>query len=92
MGEWEGKTYEDKGTILTIEKEKLLSYNYWSNFSGVADVSENYQIVTFTLEEDNGKTQLNRKQQNIRSEEAKLHSEENRKTVLSSLQELVEKG
>jgi uncharacterized protein YndB with AHSA1/START domain len=27
-GEWEGKAYEDKGTILSIEKEKLLKYTY----------------------------------------------------------------
>lgn len=91
-GEWEGKTYEDKGTILAIEKEKVLSYNYWSNFSGVADVPDNYQIVTFTLEEVGGKTHLNLRQQNIRSEEAKSHSEENWKMVLGSLKELVEKG
>lgn len=32
-GVWEGKPYEDKGTILQIEKEKILKYNFWSNFS-----------------------------------------------------------
>lgn len=91
-GEWEGKTYEDKGTILAIEKEKVLSYDYWSNFSGVPDVPENYQIVTFTLEGSDGKTVLSLTQQNIRSEEAKGHSEENWKMVLNSLKELLEKG
>jgi uncharacterized protein YndB with AHSA1/START domain len=91
-GEWDGKAYEDKGTILAIEKEKLLSYDYWSSFSGVADVPENYQVVTFKLKGVDGKTQLNLTQQNIRSEEAKSHSEENWKMVLNSLKELVEKG
>jgi uncharacterized protein YndB with AHSA1/START domain len=91
-GEWEGKTYEDKGTILAIEKEKLLSYNYWSNFSGLPDVPENYQIVTFSLESVNGVTRLTLAQQNIRSEEAKSHAEQNWKMVLNSLKELVEKG
>ena len=91
-GEWEGKSYEDKGTILAIEKEKILSYDYWSNFSGVPDVPENYQIVTFRLDHDKGKTRLSLTQQNIRSEEAKSHSEENWKMVLNSLKELVEKG
>jgi len=91
-GEWEGKTYEDKGTILAIENEKLLSYDYWSNFSGVPDVPENYQIVTFQLKDDDGKTLLSLTQRNIRSEEAKSHSEENWKMVLNSLKELVEKG
>lgn len=89
-GEWDGKAYEDKGTILAIEKEKLLSYDYWSSFSGVADVPENYQVVTFKLEGVDGKTQLNLTQQNIRSEEARSHSEENWKMVLTSLKDLVE--
>jgi len=90
-GEWDGKAYEDKGTILAIEKEKLLSYNYWSNFSGVADVPENYQVVTFKLEGVDGKTQLHLMQQNILSQESKSHSEENWKVVLNSLKELVER-
>lgn len=90
-GEWEGKQYEDKGTILAIETEQLLSYNYWSSFSGVADVKENYQIVTFVLVSKGGKTQVNLTQQNILSEEAKAHSEQNWKMVLTSLKDLVEK-
>lgn len=91
-GEWDGKSYEDKGTILAIENEKILSYDYWSSFSGVPDVHENYQIVTFRLENDMDKTRVSLTQQNIRSEEAKSHSEENWKMVLNSLKELVEKG
>ncbi len=91
-GAWEGKSYEDKGTILAIDKEKLLSYNYWSNFSGLPDLPENYQIVTFRLKELHGKTELQLIQQNIRSEESKLHSEQNWKMVLNSLKELAEKG
>ena len=90
-GEWEGKSYEDKGTILAIEKEKLLSYDYWSSFSGVADMPENYQIVTFKLQSAGNKTVLNLAQQNIRSEETKAHSAENWKMVLGSLKDLVEK-
>lgn len=91
-GEWEGKRYEDKGTILAIEPEKLLRYNYWSGFSGTTDVLENYQVVTFELIPAADKTRLRLTQQNIRSEEAKAHSEENWKMVLNSLKELVENG
>lgn len=91
-GEWEGKRYEDKGTILAIEPEKLLRYNYWSGFSGTPDVLENYQVVTFELIPAADKTRLRLTQQNIRSEEAKAHSEENWKMVLNSLKKLVENG
>ena len=34
-GEWEGKTYQDKGTILRFEPNKMLQYNYWSSMSGI---------------------------------------------------------
>ena len=91
-GQWEGKLYEDKGTILAIEPEQLLSYNYWSGFSGVPDVEENYQIVTFKLAAAEGKTRLQLTQHNILSEEAKTHSEQNWIMVLNALKELVEKG
>jgi uncharacterized protein YndB with AHSA1/START domain len=89
-GEWEGNPYEDKGTILAIEKEKVLSYDYWSSFSGVADAVENYQIITFRLSEENESTHLQLTQQNIRSEEVKAHTAENWKMVLDGLKKLVE--
>jgi len=73
-GEWDGKAYEDKGTILCIEEERLFSYDYWSNFSGKPDVPENYQIITFKLEGTSTKTTLLLLQQNIPSEESKQHS------------------
>ena len=50
-GEWEGKAYQDKGTILEIEKEKILKYSYWSSFSGTEDKPENYANVTYRVEE-----------------------------------------
>jgi uncharacterized protein YndB with AHSA1/START domain len=90
-GEWEGRHYEDKGTILEIETGKLLSYSYWSSFSGQPDVPANYQIVTFKLTPAGNLTRLLLTQQNIRSEETKAHSEQNWKMVLTSLKELVER-
>jgi len=91
-GKWEGKSYEDKGTILAIEKERLLSYDYWSSFSGMPDVAENYQIVTFKLDTVNGRTLVQLTQQNILSEESKKHSQENWSKVLKGLKEMVEKN
>jgi uncharacterized protein YndB with AHSA1/START domain len=90
--EWDGKQYEDKGTIVAIEPGQLLSFNYWSGFSGVPDTRENYQIVTFRLTTAEGKTRLQLTQQYIHSEDSKVNSAQNWKMVLSSLKELVEKG
>src|SRR4051812_30539124 len=46
-GEWEGKPYLDKGTVLEVEPEKMLKYNYWSSFSGTDDVPENYANIVY---------------------------------------------
>lgn len=90
-GEWEGKAYQDKGTILEIEKEKILKYNYWSSFSGTEDKPENYANITYRLEEKDGVTVFTLVQDGIRNAEAREHSEQNWKMVLNALKELLEK-
>jgi uncharacterized protein YndB with AHSA1/START domain len=91
-GEWEGKSYEDKGTVLNFEPHKLLRYNYWSSMSGIEDKPENYVVITFRLsEEDDNNTYLSIIQENIPSEEMKEHSEQNWNKVLEGLKNLLEK-
>src|SRR6188474_1665744 len=50
-GEWEGKSFEDKGKILEMKPEKLLRSTHWSPLSGVPDSPENYHTVTYELSE-----------------------------------------
>ncbi len=90
-GEWQGKKYQDKGTILRSEPYSVLSYSYWSSMSGIEDKPENYVIVTFRLEEENDTTNLTVTQENIPDEKMKAHSEENWKKVLEGLKRVVEK-
>jgi len=90
-GEWEGKSYEDKGTILNVEPGKLLRYTYWSSLSGIEDKPENYIPVTYALAEGNNKTTVTVTQENIPNEKMKSHSEKNWKNVLSNLKKLLEK-
>ena len=89
-GEWEGKTYEDKGTVLQCEPEKTLKYNYWSNFSNQPDLPENYQTITYRINEAKGKTTLDIIQENCRSEEVREHSESNWKSVMEEMKKMVE--
>lgn len=89
-GEWEGKPYMDKGTILEIEMEKILKYNYWSSFSGTEDKPENYATIVYSLEEKNGETVVSILQDGIKTKEARDHSEENWKIVMNNLKELLE--
>lgn len=90
-GEWEGKPYEDKGVIVEIEKDKLLKYNYYSSWSGKPDVPENYQLVTYRLNDMGGNTEYVVEQEGIETEEAARHSEQNWAGILQELRKLLEK-
>lgn len=88
-GEWEGQEYEDRGTILEIEKEKLLKYSYWSSMSGLEDKPENYATVTYRLQPENGGTHLKVTQQGFKDREAYEHSTEGWKGVLKNLSQVL---
>ncbi len=90
-GVWEGKPYVDKGTILQIEKEKILKYNYWSSFSGTEDLPANYANIIYSLAEKEGQTIFTIFQDGIKTKEAYDHSEQNWKAVINTLKELLEK-
>ncbi len=90
-GEWEGKPYVDKGTILEIEMEKILKYNYWSSFSGTEDKPENYAVIIYSLEEKAGQTTIFISQDSIKTKEALNHSEQNWQMIMRSLKDLLEK-
>jgi len=89
-GEWEGKTYQDTGTILDIELGKYVKYNYWSSMSGTENKPENYANITYSLSEKDGKTVLTITQDNIKNKESKEHSEQNWKSVFGKMREMIE--
>src|SRR4051812_1876608 len=69
-GKWEGKPYEDKGTIIEIEPPKLLKSSYFSALSGLTDKPENYNIITYSLTPESGATRLTVTQSNNPSKAA----------------------
>jgi uncharacterized protein YndB with AHSA1/START domain len=89
-GEWQGKPYVDKGTIVRFEPERLLVHTHWSDISGVPDRPEHYQEVTWSLAGRDGKTELTVSETNLPSEQTKSVSESSWQTVLRNLKELVE--
>ncbi len=89
-GEWEGKQYEDKGKILNMAPRKQLQYSHFTPAAGVADVPENYHIVTIDLKEEDKQTVVILTQDNNADEKAKEHSEKNWKMMLASLKKLLE--
>ncbi|MGB2870047.1 MAG: SRPBCC family protein [Bacteroidota bacterium] len=90
-GEWNGKKYRDKGTILDFQKGKLLKYSYWSGFSGLEDRPENYSQVTFTVESSGNKTTLTLNQVGFVDEKGRDHTGENWAQVFKMMKEIIEK-
>lgn len=90
-GEWQGKKYEDKGTILEVIPGKLFKYDYWSSMSGIEYKPENYVTITYELTGNESGTALTITQENIPDEKTKEHSEENWNKVLGDLKKLLEK-
>jgi uncharacterized protein YndB with AHSA1/START domain len=90
-GKWEGKEYADKGTILKLENERVLEYNYWSGFSGLPDSPENYSVITFELTPVDNTTILTLKQSNFPGEESFEHTDKNWDATLDLLKKTVEK-
>ena len=91
-GEWEGKSYEDKGKILSLEPKKKLQYSHFSPLAGLDDIPENYHIVTIDLTENDEQTTVTLTQDNNADEKTKDHSEKNWRMMLASLKKLLEEN
>ena len=93
-GEWEGKPYEDHGTILALDPQHKLVCTYWSAAFG-DDIPENYQTLTYTLTpldtSAQPTTRLEITQDNVASEESREHSQNNWQFVAEKLREVAEK-
>jgi len=89
-GSWEGKEYEDGGTILELVPEKILKSTYWSSMSGTEDKPENYVVVTYSLEKKDNGTLLTIMQDNNKTAEGAEHSGSNWGMVLDAMKKLIE--
>jgi uncharacterized protein YndB with AHSA1/START domain len=91
-GEWQGRPYEDKGTILQFKLGRKIQYSHFSPLSGVPDKPENYHTVTVELSANGNQTHVLLSQDNNANEEERLHSEKNWEMMLSGLKKFVEGG
>jgi uncharacterized protein YndB with AHSA1/START domain len=89
-GEYQGKKFEEKGTIKKLEPGKVLAATHFSSMSGKPDVPENYALVTWALEPNGEDTVLEVSQDNIESEKGVEQSKQNWSVVLKSLKKIVE--
>lgn len=95
-GEVHGKSYSDKGKILTVEPEKKLSYSHWSPLAGTPDEPDNYHVIELFLDEADGGTTVRLTQSNQNGEitdddkKARADYEKTWKTMLEGLKRVVE--
>jgi uncharacterized protein YndB with AHSA1/START domain len=89
-GQWEGKSYQDKGIVMQIEPGKLLVSTYWSSMAGLPDVPENYKTVRYDLSNEGNGTRLTVTQDNNATSEEASHSSQNWKMVMEGIKKLLE--
>ena len=90
-GEWQGKAYEDKGVIVTLEPEHRIQYTHFSPLAGLPDSPENYHTVTIELAAEDSETRVTLTQDNNPNEAARAESEQNWGMMLAALKKFVER-
>ena len=84
-GEWQGKSYEDKGVILELTPGRKFQYSHFSPLSGLPDAPENYHTVTIALSAVGSQTQVVLTQDHNSTDEERSHSEKNWEMMLAEL-------
>lgn len=92
QGEYEGQKYCDKGVILENVINEILSYSYWSGFSGLEEKPENFSTVIYNLKRiDDRTTQFTWTQKGYANEQGYEHSKSGMSVFLESVKKVIEK-
>ena len=89
-GEFQGKSYEDKGEVLEVDPGRRLKVTHFSPLTGQDDLPENYHTVTYDLDEHDGHTHVALSQDNAGSAEEAEHSSAMWQQMLDGLRKQVE--
>lgn len=90
-GEYEGRSYEDRGEVVEVEPDRRLVTTHFSPLTGRPDTPENYHRVTWELNENGDHTDVSL-QQTLVADETADQAAENWTNVLRQLKEHVERG
>jgi uncharacterized protein YndB with AHSA1/START domain len=89
-GEYEGKSYQDKGEVVEVEPDRRLVVTHFSPLSGQPDEPENYHTLTYEIDERGDSSHVSMSQDNNQDEDEVEHSRENWSTMLAGLKKTVE--
>jgi uncharacterized protein YndB with AHSA1/START domain len=73
-GTLHGRPYQDRGTVLACEPERLLRYNHWSALSRLPDSEHTLTVITLRLQRDSDETDLEVRRDNLASYSAVGHA------------------
>jgi uncharacterized protein YndB with AHSA1/START domain len=91
-GEFEGREYEDKGEIISVDPGQRLEVTHFSPLTGQEDRPENYHRVRYELLQTTGGTSVRLTQDNSSSAEEAEHSAANWQMMLDGLKNVVEQS
>ena len=91
-GECEGREYEDKGEIISVDPGRRLEVTHFSPLTGQEDRPENYHRVRYELQQTTGGTSVRLSQDNSSSAEEAEHSAANWQMMLDGLKNVVEQS
>lgn len=89
-GEWQGQPYEDVGTVLDIVPEQRIVMDYFSPMSGKADLPENHQIISYSIEPKDAGIVVTVTQDNNEDDAAAVRASKNWQSVLESFKKILE--
>ena len=89
-GVWQGKPFEDRGTIRKAEENVLLQVTHWSPSSG-PETEDNHTLLTWRIRPEGRNVRVTLDHENIRTKETRDHSEGMWKQLLGRMKEMLEK-
>jgi uncharacterized protein YndB with AHSA1/START domain len=84
-GEYDGRSYQDKGEVLTYDEPSVLSVTHYSPMMGQPDEPENYHTLVYTLTASGNGTRLELSQDGCETEEQAAQFSENWQGMLNGL-------
>lgn len=89
-GEYDGRSYQDKGEVLTYDEPRVLSVTHYSPMMGQPDEPESYHTLVYTLTVSGDRTRLELTQDGCDSETQAARFSDNWQGMLDSLKAHIE--
>ena len=89
-GEYDGRSYQDKGEVLTYDEPHILSVTHYSPIMGQPDEPDSYHTLVYTLTASSDGTHLELTQDGCDTEEQATQFSQNWQGMLDGLKEQVE--